>query len=336
LVLKSSTFRPTTAADEACLIEFLARVFAVSTQAPFLDRALLRWKYWTPREDYAEPRSYIFERNGQITAHAGIWPISIRIGEACARGAHMIDWASGAPGAGVALVQRLIRQFDFMYSIGGSSATQAVLPAFGFKTATQTWMGARPLRPLRQTLAHQAKNWKLPVRLARNAWWSVRPPRHDNDGWTAAEAKIEDFDPPVSCQRNQAFFRYIDRCPPIRLRLYRLFANGNEEGWFALSLIQKQARIVGIWLKTTSPADLRSAYMAARDAAARCADAYEIAAAGSAGVSETAAQQAGFRIARRASVYLLQKTEAPLLPFEFQLADNDEFFLSAGGPAFLS
>jgi hypothetical protein len=336
LVLKSSTFRPTTVADEPRLIEFLARAFSIGTQAAFLDPLLLRWKYWTPRADYAEPRSYVLERNGEITAHAGVWPISIRTGESCARGAHMIDWASGAPGSGVALLQRLIRQFDFMYSIGGSSMTQTVLPAFGFKEVTQTWMGARPLRPLRQMLSHQAKNWKLPVRLARNTWWSVTPARRESNGWTTADARVEDFDPPVSCQRSQAFFRYLERCPAIQLRLYRLFSNGNQQGWLALSLIQKQARIVGIWLKTTSPANLRSAYLAARDAAARTEDSCEVSAAGSAGVSEAAAQQAGFRIARRTSVYLLQKAGAPPLPFEFQLADNDEFFLSAGGPAFLS
>jgi hypothetical protein len=297
---------------------------------------LLRWKYWTPREDHAEPRSYILERNGEITAHAGLWPISVRTGEVCVRGAHMIDWGSGAAGSGVALLKHLIGLFDFMYSIGGSSMTQQVLPAFGFKEATQTWMGARPLRPLRQMLFHQERNWKLPVRLVRNAWWSVTPPRWQNNGWTAEEASVVDFDPPVSCQRAQAFFRYVEQCPAIQLRLYRLFAKGEEGGWLALSLVQKQARILGIWLKTKSPANLCNAYLAARDAAARAGDSYEISAAGSMGMGEVAAQHAGFRIARRAPVYLLQKAGPPLLPFEFQLVDNDEFFLSAGGPAFLS
>jgi hypothetical protein len=256
LVLKSSTFRPTTVADEARLIAFLARAFSVSAQAAFLDPALLRWKYWRPREDYPEARSYILERNGEITAHAGVWPISIRTAGVCARGAHMIDWASDAsvPGSGAALVQRLVRQFDFMYSIGGSSMTQSVLPAFGFKKVTQAWMGVRPLRPLRQMLFHQTKNWKLPMRLARNAWWSVAPVHRDRNGWTAAEASVADFDLPVSCPRSQAFFRYIEQCPTIHVRLYRLLANSNEEGWFALSLVQKQARIAGIWLKGPSPA----------------------------------------------------------------------------------
>jgi hypothetical protein len=338
MVLTSSIFRPTTAADEARLIEFLARAFSVSAQAAFLEPALLRWKYWTRREDYAEPRSYILERNGEITAHAGIWPISSRADGAGTRGAHMIDWASDArrPGSGAALVQRLIRQFDFMCAIGGSSMTQNVLPAFGFKEVTQAWTGARPLRPLRQMLFHQARNWKLPIRLARNTWWSLAPARHERNGWTAAEATVGEFNPPVSCPRGQGFFRYIERCPAIQVRLYRLLADGNEQGCFALSLVQRQARIVGIWLKATSPAALRSAYLAAQDAAARSGDACEVSAVGSAGVSEGAARQAGLRIIGRAPVYLLQKTGEPLMPFEFQLADDDEFFLSTGGAAFLS
>jgi Acetyltransferase (GNAT) domain len=338
LVLKSSTFRPTTIADEARLVQFLARAFSVGTQAAFLDSALMRWKYWTPREDYPEARSYVLERNGEITAHAGVWPLSIRTEGICARGAHMIDWASdaSAPGSGAALVQRLIRQFDFMYSIGGSSMTQNVLPAFGFKEVTQAWLGVRPLRPLRQMLFHQTRNWKLPVRLARNAWWSVVPmPRHRN-GWSAAEASADEFDPPVCCQHSPGFFRYIEQCPTIHLRLYRLLAKGAEEGWFALSVIQKQARIAGVWLKNASSANWRSAYLATQEAAGAIAETCEISAAGSAGASEMAAQDAGFRIVRREPVYLLQKTGAPLMPFEFQLADNDEFFLSSGGPAFLS
>jgi Acetyltransferase (GNAT) domain len=333
LVLKSSTFRPTTIADEARLIQFLARAFSVGTQAAFLDPALLRWKYWTPREDYPEARSYVLERNGEITAHAGVWPISIRTEGVCARGAHMIDWASdaSAPGSGAALVQRLIRHFDFMYSIGGSSMTQNVLPAFGFKEVTQAWLGVRPLRPLRQMLFHQTRNWKLPVRLARNAWWSVAPMGRGRDGWSAA-----DFNAPVYCQRSPGFFRYIEQCPTIHVHLYRLLGHGNEDGWFALSVVQKQARVVGVWLKDASSDNWRSAYLAVQQAARTIADALEISAAGSAGVSEMAAQHAGFRIVRREPVYLLQRTGAPLMLFEFQLADNDEFFLSTGGPAFLS
>lgn len=338
MVLKSSVFRATTAADERRLIAFLARAFSVDPRAAFLNPALLRWKYWMPREDYPEARSFVLERNGAIVAHAGIWPISIGTGQDRARGAHMIDWASdaGAPGSGAALVQRLIRQFDFLYSIGGSAMTQNVLPAFGFKQVTETWMGARPLRPLRQMLFHQAKNWKLPARMARNIWWSLTPTPHENGGWAPIEASVGDFDAPISCPRTQAFFSYIGQCPAIRVRLYRLLAGGKQEGWLALSLVQKQARVVGIWLQMTSSENLRMAYLAAQNAAVRLGEAYEISAEGSAGPSETAALQTGFRIARRTPVYLLQKSGTPFMPFEFQLGDNDEFFLSTGVPAFLS
>ena len=336
--MKSSIFRPTTEADEHRLIEFLSRAFSIATEAAFLDPTLLHWKYWTPREDYPEPRSFVLERNGAITAHAGIWPVSIGTGEGRTRGAHMIDWASdpAAPGSGTVLVQKLIRQFDFVYSIGGSAMTQSVLPAFGFKHVTETWMGARPLRPFRQMLIHQAKNWKLPLRLARNTWWSLSPARPAKSGWTAVDARIADFNPPASCPRGRAFFSYIEQCPAIQQFLYRLLNNGQEEGWLALSLIQKQARLEGVWLHNSSPARLRSAYLAAQEAAARLRDACEIIAEGSVGPSEAAALEAGFRMARRTPVYLLQKNGTPLMPFEFQLADNDEFFLSTGVPAFLS
>ena len=85
--MKSSIFRPAIEADEPRLIEFLARAFSADTRSAFLDPTLLRWKYWAPREDYPEARSFVLERNGAITAHAGIWPVSIGTGEDRAGGA---------------------------------------------------------------------------------------------------------------------------------------------------------------------------------------------------------------------------------------------------------
>src|ERR1700691_5918774 len=97
--------RPTTIADEERLIEFLTRAFATDRKANFLNPAMLRWKYWDPRGDFAEPRSFVMERDGQIVAHVGLWPVTVRTGARVEHGIHAMDWAAApqAPGAGVTL-----------------------------------------------------------------------------------------------------------------------------------------------------------------------------------------------------------------------------------------
>ncbi len=158
-----STFRPTSVDDLVPLSQFLGRVFAFGPSAPSLSPAVMAWKYWDQRDDWAGPRSYVLEKDGAIVAHAGVWPTTFGSGENAVRGIHMIDWASAkeAAGAGVALVQKLAALSDFMVGIGGTEMTRKVLPAFGFAEHTRVWRGARPLRPLRQIMTHQYRNLKL-------------------------------------------------------------------------------------------------------------------------------------------------------------------------------
>jgi hypothetical protein len=65
---------------------------------------MMRWRYWELRGDWSEPRAYVLERDGVITAHVALWPMVY----GGARGVQMIDWASSpdAPGAGLLLVQK--------------------------------------------------------------------------------------------------------------------------------------------------------------------------------------------------------------------------------------
>src|SRR5579864_3923939 len=148
-----SSFRPTCAADLNKLSEFLARSFGIDSNAPFLSPAVMAWKYWDQRGDWSGPRSYVLEKDGNIVAHAGIWPMTFS-SENPICGVQMIDWAAAkeSPGSGLSLVQKLAAMFDFVYSIGGSEATRKVLPLFGFVEYRRQWMGACPLQPLRQII----------------------------------------------------------------------------------------------------------------------------------------------------------------------------------------
>ena len=342
-----ATFRPTTPQDEAQLIAFLARAFSKHRKSPFLDAALLRWKFWTEREDFKDPRSYVLERNGEFIAHVGLWPSVLCSGGNTWRGAHMIDWASEpkAPGSGVSLLARIVGLFDFAFSIGGGDMTRRILPAFGFKSTTSFWTAARPLKPLKQMLSHQHSNCKLPLRFARNAWWSRIPRGPSLSGWSALpvnpgylpdEAPMIDSSASSIC-RDNAFFRYIQACPRTKVLLFQLLKHGNQAGTFALSITGKQARIAGVWPKTDSPGTLAAAYTLAQHEARRFDDAYEIIAGGSTANTELAAAEAGLRVRGRMPVFLLERSGAfPERSFEFQLVDNDAFFLRADLPEFLT
>jgi hypothetical protein len=340
-----STLRPTSIDDLPVLREFVARAFGDDPGAPFLDPAMMSWKYWDRRDDWTEPRGYVLERDGVIVAHAGIWPMTFGTGADRVRGIQMIDWtaAKESPGSGVALVQKLTTMFDFIYSIGGSEITRKVLPAFGFTEYARQWHGARPLRPLRQMLTHQTPNWKLAPKLARNYWWALPKGRNPAKNWKAIElqpqaispaASLSDMTAARSSPRSSAFFEYLLRCPAARVSVYGI-VNGDElQGHFAISVVRGQARLAGIWLREPSREGWTATFFLAQQAARRLKGANEIVAAGVDGISAESAAQAGFQIRQGPPVYLLNKKGKLSLPadFQFQIVDDDGVFLDTGKP----
>jgi hypothetical protein len=323
-----SVFRPTTADDESSIVALATRAFGIPADTPFLAPELLRWKFWQPRDDFPDPRAYVMDRDGRIVAHAGLWPV-IADGE---RGAHMIDWVSHpeAPGAGVSLLQKLTQRFDFIYSIGGSEMTQEILPKFGFQVVGEAHTWARPLRPFRQALHHQYKDVRLPVRFARNFWWSRSPGKANRQGWT-----VEPSDAGFAAERGAAFFRYLQRCPVAKCLAFEVRKNGQSVGQLALMVAQKQARLVGIWLADSTVESRRIAFELAQEAALRHSDACEMVARALSEETRSAAAAAGMRLRNRHAVLVYKKRGSkPGLPLDFQLGDNDAIFLSDRGPSF--
>jgi hypothetical protein len=338
-----STFRATTPADRAQLSLLLTSAFDdVRPGASLLDPAVMAWKYWAPRGDWTDPRSYVLERDGRLIAHVAIWPITFeRVNPM--RGVQMLDWCSAkdAPGAGITLVQKLASMFDFIYSIGGSDMTLKVLPAFGFREVTQVWTAARPLRPLRQMLTHQAVNWKLAPRFLRNLVWAKSPPRRPSAGWKTVPLQPSEIPRefhPCCPPRSREFFDYLLRCPSTKFELHGLANEQGLQGCFAIGLLRGQARIAGVWLQNPTEEHWRVAYLFAQQTAGRLKGASEVAARGSVGASGQAAAQAGLRIISQTPVYLLNKKGNFTLPkdFQFQLADDDAAFLDVGEASYLT
>jgi hypothetical protein len=346
-----SSLRPTSVHDLGALSEFLACAFHTGPSAPFLNPDLMAWKYWDRRDDWSAPRGYVLEREGAIVAHAGIWPTIFGAGSDAVRGIQMIDWASSRdwPGGGLALVQKLGAMFDFIYSIGGSEMTQKVLPAFGFAELAQEWRGVRPLRPLRQALTHQTRDWKLVPRLLRNLTWAMPPAGNPKGGWNAVEIHPRDIPSELDRthifgSRPAAFFEYLLRCPTARFGLYGIIDGSAttpgraQMGHFAIGVVRGQARVAGVWLREPTQESWAAAYVLAQRTALRLKGVNEIVAAGTNGSSRQGAAQAGFRIMQGPPVYVLDKNKKlPVSPeMQFQLCDDDAAFLDTGAVSYWS
>jgi len=333
--------RATTINDEPALIELLTRVFDTDRQAPFVNPALLRWKYWEPREDYPQPRSYVLEKGGRIVAHIGLWPVTLRTQTKSETGVHIIDWAADpeASGSGVFLLQRMARMFDFVYAVGGSDATQAILPKFGFLRTAEAQLWARPIRPWRQIRHRQHNDLLLPLRLARNTWWSQMPRKAVAPAWALEE--MDDVSSNglrhLAPERPPSFFQYIRHCPTAQSRVYRVLHNGHAVGFFVLGVIWEQARVAGVWLEDSSPETWNSVFHLAQDVALKSTEASELSVRCGSEHSIVGAQQAGLRLRVRIPVFVFRKdgVNEPLqLPFHF--FDDDAFFLGGRSFGFLT
>jgi hypothetical protein len=299
----------------------------------------MRWKYWDRRADYEGPRSYVLESDGQFIGHVGFWPLSF----GGVQGVHMIDWAASrsSPGAGISMVQRVARMFEFICALGGSETTVKVLPAFGFKVIAHTWEAGRPLRPLRQILTHQSRDLKLGGRLLRNIWWAATPASRVPPEWGIQEISPSDADASASTHafpRARGFFAYIAACPTAQFRIFRLTRRGEPAGIVLLSLVRGQAHVAGLWLTDACEESYRAAFVLAHRAGRRITGAYELVAKGTEGASERAAAAAGFRIRGKAPVFVLDKKARfqPPAEFQYQFLDDDGAFMDIGRADYLT
>ena len=274
------------------------------------------------------------ERAGTVIAHVGLWPVLLpRGGGRSLKGIQMIDWvaARNAPGAGQALVRWLLTMFDFIYSIGGSEATRKVLPAFGFREEANTWIGARPLRPLSHIRSRHPRNWKLVPRLVRNCAWTLYPPARNN-GWSASAVMPQQIPPglvavlarePHFLARSPEFFAYLLRCPGARFNLYLVSDPNGPRALLLISEVGLQSRVAGLWLRDPDHQAWSEVYALAQQAAAEKTQTCEILAKGTQGQSGNAAVSSGMRLMTGQTVYGLSQTQESLSCLEFQFCDDD-------------
>jgi len=336
-------FRPSTPADVATIADLLVRVNGGPPDTPYLRRDVLEWKYWAPRSDWPDPRSYVGEADGRVVVHLGAWPCVLQVNGVSRRGAHFFDWVADATmvGGGLAVLRHFTRQFDFIYAIGGTAASKVVRQRIGFRPAGEAWKAARPLRAWRYRSDRTSGGWRLAARIGRNLLWSARPSCKVPRGWdyeqTTPDQIATSFSGMTEIPRSTAFFQYLADCPMCRSYTYRVTEHGHSRGSFVLTMVRHQARLA-VWIDDPSTETHRIVYSLAQQAAREMPDAFEIVVMGSGPTIAAAAVAAGFRVRKKDDVVLKDVTGIwPSGPpeLEFQSCDSDGIVLDDGEASFM-
>jgi len=315
-------FRPSTPADALQLKQLAAIAFDNERPLPVFEPAMMHWKFWAPRPDYHQPRSYVIEARGRIVAHSGFWPVRVDGLD----GGHLIDWMAvpDEPGVGSLVHQRLGELLEFQFSIGGAQKGFNMLGVLGFTEMGMADSWARPLRPLRQMLTHQRRNWRLPGRYLRNLWWS-RFPRAS----AATGCRAERIDRCQVPERQPGFFDYLAACPGLQLLCFRILEGSSVLGQFALARVGLQARVAGIWLEQPSVTGWAIALELAQRAALACTPACELLFRAASPASREAAQLTGMHWAGEEMICTRARAGGPVVTsLHYQLCDNDGVFLT--------
>ena len=335
-------FTATTPRDQTALTRFLISAFHSTADAPFVDPNLLAWKYFESRPGHVGSRSYIFRQGEKIVAHGAVYPVSFLTGNGEVTSCRVIDWAADvrAPGAGLSLFRNVAAMRDSALAVGGTPQTLEILPNVGFEHRGNLDIYARVVRPARQVLAQRWRNWKVPLRFARNFCWSLRPYSSRCGHWSAT--RVESFDEalsPVIDSRRSApwsignrsipLLNYYLRCPVGNVTGFLLFRNSRLQGYFILSSLAGQSRIADLWITSPNPDDWSAAIgLAARVAAADPA-CVEIMAAGSVDLVRRAFESNGFVMRRRDPILILDPRESlpKAVPLFLTLIDGDEWLV---------
>jgi len=338
LEIMAVDFVPTSPDEQTQVVEFLLSAFQLDARAPFVDDRLLRWKYFSPRTDWTAPRSYVYKQRDRIIAHGCVWPVTFLTAGGPVTSMRVIDWAGSraVPGSGAAIMKKMGSLTQTLLAVGGSTETQSVAPAMGFKILGQSDQYARVVRPWTQLRSSPIQNWKSPARLIRNTWWSIQPRAAVPKGWSTK--RVTAFDEVsqrqqqadmTTCRRDAGMLNYALQCPVGNLAGYLILRDGDSFGYFLTSRMGRQSRIADLWIESSAEADWDAAYSLAVAAAASDPETCEIATVASVDRVRSALERNGFQLRRRSPIFVYDPkgclAEAP--PLHLNLLDGDEFFL---------
>lgn len=297
-------------------MRFLRTVFGVDERHRMFQEDVLRWKCFAPHPFWDGSRGYALRYKGEIAAFGCVVPCRFLTGSGTVTSCNVIDWAASkaVPGAGIMLYRQIQGLSGTMINIGGTDDARNVLPKIGFRARVERHAYTRVLRPWRQLRQVERKDWKSPLRLARDYRELMRA---GGTGHALAARRVDGFDDvpaevfpdpmvtqQVVCSRSAELLRYFMACPAARVEAYLLERDRIPVGYFLLSRVGWQCRIADLWIRSADGRDWAGAYGAAL-AVAGAANINEITVAASSPLQVGALRQAGFRCTDTEPVFVL-------------------------------
>jgi hypothetical protein len=306
----------TTPADLEAVRALLQSVFKASPDAPFLERRLLYWKYYTQGPQWDGSRSYAMKQGELIQAHCGVWPMNLNFAEQQVSCLCYVDWVSHRrlPGAGVLLKKKLMKLADTAIVVGGTADTRAVVPKIGYTAVGEVVSLARVIRPWQQFRTRPKESFgKDAARLLRNTKWSFDVAGEISPEWSALEVKsfgaptLDDAGPaPVypTPWRSPAYLNYWLDSPAVSMTAFVIMKGGEDYGHFLLNRVGGQTRIADLRLRSEASSEWTAAFRLAAKTAADIPDTCEILALASTPLALQSLTDSGFRQRGSAPLFL--------------------------------
>jgi hypothetical protein len=284
----SSQFMASAPSEQTAIAEFLKETFHADTELNSFRPDVIHWKYFSDHPDWHGTRSYVVKKDSRIVAHAGIWPLHFMKAGTELNVIHLIDWAASrsSAGAGILLLRKLAGMTDVLLTIGGSADTQAILPKIGYRQVGEFKLHARVIRPGVQFRSTPERNWKAPLRLLRNTMWGISSLPAIPKDWHAS--RVPQFD---SClesvlhrpameiftsRRTTPELNHVLNCPAASFSAFVVYHAQRPSGYFLLSQVNKQTRIVDLGVESNDPAAWTAACILATRTAAEIPGTCEI------------------------------------------------------------
>lgn len=333
-------FAATSPSDMPQVRDFLLKTFAADPALNSFRPEVLHWKYFSPHADWNGSRSYVLRNGDDIVAHGSVWPVRFLRGGTEIKAIHLIDWAAsrGSPGSGIQMLRKIAEMGDILITIGGSADTKAILPKLGYKHGGELKRYVYVARPWKQMRTSPEHNWKTPLRFIRNTASSLKRFPAPAAGWEVVkvlrfESSLERIlehqssTPDLRAVRTVAGLNYMLDCPGAEFSGYVVSHNKNCHGYFVLSKVGRQSRIVDIEAGS-DPHDRSTVCSIAAFTACRDPEVCEVVVGTSRPEVGETFKQIGFWERRVDSVlyYDPKKRMNPGVQFELSLLDSDVSF----------
>jgi hypothetical protein len=323
---------------------FLCSVFGVSKGYRMFQPDLLRWKCLAAHPFWEGSRGYVLRYKGQIASFGCVVPCRFITGSGTVSSCDVIDWAASktVPGAGIMLYRHIQGLAGTMINIGGTADARNVLPKIGFQERLERHTYARVLRPWRQFQTAPQKDWKSPLRLARDYTDLARKARIPGD--TPTVRRVNQFAglPPealpeatatgqIVCAATPESLDYFLGYPAAPVEAYVLEREQRPQGYFLLSRVATQCRIAGLWIRSADQNGWAAAYASATATAQADPNTTEITTAASGALQTDALNLAGYRHAQSEPVFVLDPARKLEGRSDLALSflENDSFYWSA-------